>query len=668
MNSDLRIDELEWIKRNEALLIEELETRRQAGLPIQVVVKVEKITPSVPEYCQIIPDFCHLEVIKEETSASDEDPKKEFDERSEKNRKTYNVKKLPNNYECSDIDEENNRAKDNISEIKLSESFTSDCHLERLKSPSLVRKSVNLRFADIVTTENECVIELETQKQLNNSSLDVNYVVEKNECIEREAWDISSDNSISEKLKSSNPLEGVKNCQNLIENENENEKTNDSNDTDYNQEQNRSITNMSLSNIESCDEDNSYEEVNYQENLIEINCKDNQVDVLEDVTKNTQFIDCSNSTVELINNTNMDKYNSFSNIKHNVNIFEVPNRDNIDNGESSDDSTIKQCETYEHKYRKTHNQNNNVSIYDKLRQIAKLLQDDTDDYDEIQSSQATPRCVSIVSDADVDTDWVSFTLSDGESSKSLCLSPSQLKSGHAPSTVSDTSEIINLHKKFLNRTRSPIFSPHQNITPVEILSYGNSPSPSPTKSYSSEVIDEACRMCGTSDKPLSDAECLVSLRKYRETRSRLLDVIQKEQQLNRSVIDRPSAMPTYIDTLSVPDNHTRELMYTEYMEKVKERENRLHNKVIRITKACRPLSSGSLQALNDIDAEFVTKARERLEKLGVEADVQIEVKEEFYPKHLVDIVPEEEVCIEEVQMNGESSGLECVRFCFILFY
>jgi len=101
------------------------------------------------------------------------------------------------------------------------------------------------------------------------------------------------------------------------------------------------------------------------------------------------------------------------------------------------------------------------------------------------------------------------------------------------------------------------------------------------------------------------------------------------------------------------------------MEKVKERENRLHNKVIRITKASRPLSSGTLQALNDIDVEFMTKARERLEKLGVESDVDnIEVKyDEYYPKHLVEIVPEEEVCIEEVHMiNGESSGLRVYIF------
>lgn len=648
-------------------MIEELETRRQAGLPIQVVVRVEKITPSMPEYCQIIPEFCHLEVIKEETSASDEDPKKEIDERSEKNIKTYDLKKIPDDNECSDFDEKNNRITGSSSEIELNETFTSDCHLERLESPSLVRKSVNLRFADIIITENESVTELITHEPLNNFSSDVNNIVENSECIEREAWDISSDNSLSGKLKSDYSAEDVENCENPIENENVKiQKTNGSNDTDYSLEQNRSITNTSLSTIESCDEDNSYEEVNYQENLIEVTCKAKQNGVFEDLTENTQFIDCSDSTVEPSRNTNMNKYNSFSKIEHNVKTFDVPCQDNAENDESSDDSTIKQCDTYNHKYKKTRNQNNDFSIYDKLRQIARLLRDDTDDYDEVQSSRTTPRCVSIASDADVDTDWVSFTLSDGESSKSLCLSPSQLKSGHAPSTVSDTSEIINLHKKFLNRTRSPNFSPHQHITPVDILGYSDSPSPSPSKSYSTEVIDEACRMCGTSDEPLSDAECLVSLRKYRETRSRLLEVIQKERQLNRSVIDQPSAMPMYIDTLSVPDNHTRELMYTEYMEKVKERENRLNNKVIRITKAYRPLSSGSLQSLNDIDAEFVSKARERLEKLGVEADVQIEVKEEYYPKHLVDIVPEEEVCIEEVHMNGESSGLG-VRVCVYVF-
>ncbi|XP_029346677.1 uncharacterized protein LOC100167639 isoform X13 [Acyrthosiphon pisum] len=366
---------------------------------------------------------------------------------------------------------------------------------------------------------------------------------------------------------------------------------------------------------------------------------------LDIVNTKTQLMN-SSASAELSRESIMNKNNEFS-----KNVFNNHQENTEHDVESSDDSTIKQCKTYDHKQKSS--RQNKVSINDKLKQIARLLQDDTDDYEEIQSSQTTSRCVSIGSDADVDTDWVSFTLSDGESSKSLCLSPSQSRSCHAPSTTSKTSEIIDLHKKFLNRTISPNVSPRQDMTPtVDILSYNKSQSQSPSKSYSSEVFDEACRMCGTSDEPLSDAECLVSLRKYRETRSRLLDVIQKEQQLNRSVIDRPSSMPTFMDTLSFPDNHTRELMYAEYMEKVKERENRLQNKVIRITKASRPLSSGTLQSLNDIDAEFVTKARERLDKLGVEADVHIEVKDEYYPKHLVDIVPEEEVCIEEVHMNG----------------
>ncbi|KAF0764145.1 Sorbin and SH3 domain-containing protein 1 [Aphis craccivora] len=160
-NSDSRVDESEWIKQNEALLIADLKTRQQAGLPIQVVVRVEKITPSVPEYCQIIPDFCHLDVIREETSASDDDPKKETCECSEKIRNENNFKKLHKDW-SSDVNEEENNELENSSEFNTSETIASECQLKRLESPSLVRESDILRFVDIVTTENECVIDLET--------------------------------------------------------------------------------------------------------------------------------------------------------------------------------------------------------------------------------------------------------------------------------------------------------------------------------------------------------------------------------------------------------------------------------------------------------------------------------------------------------------------------
>lgn len=652
-NSDSRVDELEWVKQNEALLIADLKTRQQAGLPIQVVVRVEKITPSVPEYCQIIPDFCHLDVIREETSASDDDPKKETCECSEKIKNENNFKKLHKDW-SSDIDEEKNNELENISESNANETVTSECQLERLESPSLVKESEILRFADIVTTENECVTDLETLGPLKNALKVHN--IENNECISREIHSISNENYlISEKHKDDYTVEDVKVNKSPIKHEKliNNCIVLNSN----NGRKNQFITNTLL-DIESCENKSVY----FQKKPIKVFCEDKKVNNFGVLNTNSKFDNCSTSD-KLSNKPNLKKdYESLKSFFNNY-------QDNIEHEEeSSDDSTIKQWKAYDYKYKPR--RQNKVSIHDKLKQIARLLQDDTDDYEEIQSSQTTSRCVSITSDADIDTDWVSFTLSDGESSKSLCLSPSQSKSCYAPSTISKTSEIIDLHKKFLNRTRSPNLSPRLDIAPsVDILGYNKSRSQSPSKSYSSEVFDEACKMCGTSDKPLSDAECLVSLRKYRETRSRLLGVIQKEQQLNRSVIDRPSSMPTFMDTLSFPDNHTRELMYAEYMEKVKERENRLQNKVIRITKASRPLSSGTLQSLNDIDAEFVTKARERLDKLGVEADVHIEVKDEYYPKHLVDIVPEEEVCIEEVHMNGESSGLRvCVRFCFIFFF
>jgi len=447
---------------------------------------------------------------------------------------------------------------------------------------------------------------------------------------------------------------------------NKNETTNNNINTNFICKQNKFKITNTATRSEKFNELFSQEDVNHKENLNSIYFKDKHVKNEEVFNTKSQFNNSSTLT-DLKCNKNTTENNEYIKNEHYFKNIEVPHLDNTEHEESSDESTIKQYQTFNYKYKKRNK--NKVSINDKLKQIAIFLQGDTtDDYEELQILEKTSRCVSS-SDADVDTDWVSFTLSDGESSKSLCLSPSQLKSGCAPSTASETSEIIDLHNKFINRTRSPNLLPHRDTPPVEILSYSESPSASPSKSYyTSEVFDEACRMCGTSDEPLSDAECLVSLRKYRETRSRLLDVIQKEQRLNRSVIDRPSSMSTFIDTLSVPDNHTRELMYTEYMEKVKERENRLQNKVIRITKASRPLSSGTLQALNDIDAEFLTKARERLEKLGVESGVDVDGlrDDEYYPKHLVDIVPAEEVCIEEVQMiNGELSGLTVyLRFLF----
>lgn len=626
----------------------------------------------MPEYCEIIPDFCHLEVIKEETSASDEDLKREILEYSTKTCEKNNLDELLNNRENKDSDKENKYEIKNIPRIDSNEINTSECLLERLESPSLVRESEIVKFADIITNVNECVTKLKTPKLLNSLLINEEDNVDTIECIKQESSDYN--HLCGDKLNNYY-TEGFENNENvcqvkIIENNN-NLTINNCCD-----KKNKLITN----NLPFKDAyDRVYDDNTFRETL---NCETNYIDI---------HSECENehtNNVKVLNLTNQQYINSNTNntthitskcttsIKNNK-VFskneknDVENKENTENelSSGSDDSTIKLYNTNNHKAYKKRSQNN-ISIYDKLKQIARLIQDDTDDYEEIQSSQTNSRCVSIASDADVDTDWVSFTLSDGESSKSLCLSPSQLKSGNAPSTVSETSEIIDLHRKFLNRMKSPILSQHSDIAPVEILSFSESQSSSPSKSYSSEVLDEACRMCGTSDEPFSDAECLVSLRKYRETRSRLLEVIQKEQQLNRSVINPPSSMSMFIDTLSVPDNHTRELMYTEYMEKVKERENRLHNKVIRITKASRPLSSGTLQVLNDIDAEFVTKARERLEKLGVETDVDsIEVKDEYYPKHLVDIVPEEEVCIEEVQMNGESSELSvCIRFCFLFCF
>jgi len=348
-NSDSRVEEFEWIKQNEALLIADLKTRQQAGLPIQVVVRVEKITPSVPEYCQIIPDFCHLDVIKEETSASDEDPKKENWECSEKNRNTNNFKKLLE--DCgSNVEEEKHHELEIISEVNTSEIITSECQIERLESPSLVRDSEILRFADIVITENECLSDLETLEPLKRL-LDV-YNIDNNKCIDREARSIPNKNNLnSGKHKDHFTTEYIKVNKSPIQHE---KIINNSKIVNGNRKKNQFITNTLL-DIE------SYEDLYFQKHPIEINCKDKKIKNLDILNTKTQLRN-SSASAELSSESIMKKNNQFS-----KNVFNNHQEDTEHDVESSDDSTIKQCKTYDLKQKSS--RQNKVSIHDKLKQI-----------------------------------------------------------------------------------------------------------------------------------------------------------------------------------------------------------------------------------------------------------------------------------------------------------
>lgn len=432
-----------------------------------------------------------------------------------------------------------------------------------------------------------------------------------------------------------------------------------------------------------------------------------------DFANMTTVADRPDETEPVVQPPSVDEYAA-------ANAFYSSRNDDDDDDEwwwSDDDrSTVKQYRT---------------SVGDRLKRIAKRLRDDAaaaandddDDYDEPASSAATSvrgQSSSIASDTTT-ADWMSFTLSDGESSRSLCLSPGQLRSGRAPSTASETSSLIDMHKKFLDRTvcaSPPLRRAHVTDT-LDILSWNEGVRPAvqrPRRLPPADVLDEACRMCGTSDEPLTDARRLVSLRKYRETRSRLLDVVQTESRSRRrqrqrrrrydggdddddyggsddrsssppAADRRPLSMPAapvLVDTLSVPDRRTRELMYAEYMDKVRERENRLRNKVIRITTNAAGRSAPAPRTFFDVDAEFLTKARQRLDKLGVFVDDSADDRRYRdydgyyydYPKHLADIVPADEVCVEEVRtVNGESCAAvfhpsDDLRFfvCFPLTY
>ncbi|XP_050429505.1 uncharacterized protein LOC126838814 isoform X8 [Adelges cooleyi] len=632
-SSDLRVDELEWIKNNEALLISELETRRQAGSPIQVLVRVEKITPSRPEYCQILPDCCHLDVINEETSASasDEDPKRE--------RPT--MPEGPSSNGIDPVEMVENKNGDSVQVDSISESVCRSVGEPetKLESPSLVRKSQELRYAESqVPTKNDDATFVE---QIDS---DDDVTVKEMDCVKRESTAVNC-SSWTVTTKSENYANGFMKLNDILQDDNVVLDKFDEYDS-YNEEQQRLITDM-FPIMESQSEEQDYKEVGVRDVAAVVNGR---------------LTAAHPRGKEFLETVGHDGYGAHD--RHRLGPYQY----------SSDDSTVKD---YEVRARVKHHARTDRgrrqidvrSVYEKLRAVARLIRDDTDDYEDTTSYRTVSGGPS---DLDTDSDWLSYTLSDeGESSRSLCLSPSQ--QSRAPSTASEASDIIELHKKFSDRAKIP--NPCRSTTVddlVEILGYGPPPSSPTCPTYSAEVIDEACRMCGTSDEPLSDAHRLVSLRKYQETRSsRLLNVIQQEcRRSDRSAstvaIDRPPTMTdsnnnnnndncTFIDTLSVPDNQTRELMYAEYMEKVKERERRLNNKVIRITRPGRPLSSSYGTQL-DVDAEFVAKARERLEKLGVDTTdmefVEPKHDQNGYPRHLMDIVPEDEVCIEEVRMSG----------------
>ncbi|XP_050535771.1 uncharacterized protein LOC126902485 isoform X4 [Daktulosphaira vitifoliae] len=635
---NVQVDELEWIKKNEALLISELETRRLAGSPVQVVVRVEKIVSLRPEYCEILSDSCHLDVIKEDTSNSDEGSES---------------KSIANHHgSLSEILKNSKLEKGNVikSLVVNKQNQNNKLDLEKLESPSLVKKSDTSQLMDTdFSAKTISPTLIEVSEKVKNISSDEETIKEI-ECANKElTHNISNCSTINivQTILNNNNYDmknyniDLKNCENV-------EDVKDEYDN-YNEEQQRIISEIFTE----------------KEPISEKSCNKQSI-----LSKNIYIPNKDLNTEYKFNRSQYINFNQHVNSNYRKKHLEQ----NLQY--SSDDSTIKENEvefirekSLKMKFGNQHGHLGTETIYDKLKRVALLIQsEDTDDYEDISYRTNSGGGIS---DVDTDIDWMSYTMSDnGETSKSLCLSPSQQY--RAPSNASEASDIIELHKIFTGRAKSPNHNRPTFESIVDIL--GQVESTKSLVNYSSQVIDMACQLCGISDEPLLDAHRLLSLCKYHDTRSsRLLNAVQQEYR--RSDRSAPVTVSTdrlpvitnnnscndnnmFIDTFSVPDNRTRELMYAEYMEKVKERENRLNNKVIRITKPGRPLSSSSYGSQLDVDTEFVTKARERLEKLGVDTtdvmfvETRNDSQNDEYPKHLVDIVPEDEVCIEEVKLNG----------------
>lgn len=113
--------------------------------------------------------------------------------------------------------------------------------------------------------------------------------------------------------------------------------------------------------------------------------------------------------------------------------------------------------------------------------------------------------------------------------------------------------------------------------------------------------------------------------------------------------ERPKSLPPAGLPTSSPSGGElfREQMYNEYMNKVAERSERRQQKVIKIsslpssTPKSEPETDKNPQTANQLESEFMTKARERMSKLGIDLDGEEQPQEngeekspEELPKHL----------------------------------
>lgn len=117
----------------------------------------------------------------------------------------------------------------------------------------------------------------------------------------------------------------------------------------------------------------------------------------------------------------------------------------------------------------------------------------------------------------------------------------------------------------------------------------------------------------------------------------------------RPRVERPKSLPPAgIPALNPSGGELfREQMYNEYMNKVAERSERRQQKVIKIsslpssTQKTEPEAEKNPQTANQLECEFMTKARERMSKLGIDLDGGEQPQEngeekspEELPKHL----------------------------------
>ncbi|XP_068631276.1 uncharacterized protein [Battus philenor] len=193
----------------------------------------------------------------------------------------------------------------------------------------------------------------------------------------------------------------------------------------------------------------------------------------------------------------------------------------------------------------------------------------------------------------------------------------------------DISTIQNLHRNYINlkNHKNDVNSPRRPSLPKDLCDQQMEYIRKKEKEVEAEIRRLEGEKLKTNNKKGPRAPMITEKEIMKETgRSPSQKLSTKGMLWNTQITDKTKISSVFS---SSQEELLREKMYSEYLNEIAEREQRKHHKVIKITNTPLPtdvrLISKSMSALdvvdsrvnNRIEEEFISKARERWDKLGI---------------------------------------------------